>query len=1051
MESVPTVGRWIGSSYLTDCSTQDAFEDAAESVRMNSKTPSRSNSIDNGEETLTVVGLGIQEDTSPAGGSSSTAASAHVADKGAEDGVPPKMSARLSRWVSDDPVLFAGEASPPLNAPAHSRQVTAEKVPSAAEQAQSALSRGGEEQAQNTAGQEHQDEDNERTPILPSHSRQNTTETAPALVTASAPTAAVQANVDQESSHSRQATPESVPSVVEQAPTPIDDPAVSLSTIRAGLRSHSRNATAEGIPILPPPQSEMDRERSVSPTKSASRGASPTMMVRGLSGDVPLQSPPPPSSLGRVQALEQRNIGDRGGQSPPSGGLMRTASTRMGQFLGRMGSMRKPGRSPPGPRQESRFSPERRNTAHSLASLTSNGGDSLATISDGPEGTDGYRPSLQDQFRNLRKQSEYSLQETNGNAIEDDPERTPIKRTISDAGDADVEDTGDGSPDARSHRASSTASLVRSPPMNPNLPPGTASGLSAGPAEEPKPVDWDLWQAVVYEGPSAVQRSSGEELNQAIASGIPAAIRGVVWQVLADSKSADLENMYRTLKSRGSLPNGDNADVENSRPQSLSRTTSQNNVHESTEQEDAGADVTSSRASVHSEESTPPTSNLASPPLSVRGDEQELKLRLYAEKQKREAAALAKLEKAIRRDLGSRTSFSKYTQAAGLQDGLFGVCKAYALFDEGVGYAQGVNFIAMPLLFNMAEEEAFTLLVRMMSKYDLRSMFTGDMAGLHLRLYQFERLLEDCDPALYCHLRRRSVSPQLYATQWFLTLFAYRFPLQLVLRIYDLVLSEGLTAILKFGLVLMQHNRDTLLGMRDMSQLTTFLKEKLFDVYIDKSPSASSLLDSGFFGSVTGGADKELYRADEMVRDACEVKISDATLAQYTSEWQESQRQTQERESELENLRTANATLTTRVRNLEERTQQQDNEHVNIAGDLVRVKVENDTLADENEGYKVRIEELQKLVDGQPAEIEAKLKDEMDRILQRNSEVQSENRVLKEEMEEMEHELVNVKMLHAQVSVGVSSKAMMALTDLERRRNLITTVLFKSGRIYRLC
>ena len=87
--------------------------------------------------------------------------------------------------------------------------------------------------------------------------------------------------------------------------------------------------------------------------------------------------------------------------------------------------------------------------------------------------------------------------------------------------------------------------------------------------------------------------------------------------------------------------------------------------------------------------------------------------------------------------------------------GLFGVCKAYALFDEGVGYAQGINFIAMPLLFNMTEEEAFTLLVRLMSKYDLRSMFTGDLAGLHLRLYQFERLLEDHDPALYCHLRRR--------------------------------------------------------------------------------------------------------------------------------------------------------------------------------------------------------------------------------------------------------------------------------------------------------
>src|SRR3984957_13174264 len=122
----------------------------------------------------------------------------------------------------------------------------------------------------------------------------------------------------------------------------------------------------------------------------------------------------------------------------------------------------------------------------------------------------------------------------------------------------------------------------------------------------------------------------------------------------------------------------------------------------------------------------------------------------------------------------------------------------------------------------MDEGEAFTLLVKLMNKYGLRDMFIQDMPGLHLHLYQFERLLEDLEPALYCHLRRRSVTPQLYATQWFLTLFAYRFPLQLVLRIYDLILSEGLEAILKFGIVLMQKNAATLLTMNDMVSLTTF-------------------------------------------------------------------------------------------------------------------------------------------------------------------------------------------------------------------------------------
>lgn len=178
------------------------------------------------------------------------------------------------------------------------------------------------------------------------------------------------------------------------------------------------------------------------------------------------------------------------------------------------------------------------------------------------------------------------------------------------------------------------------------------------------------------------------------------------------------------------------------------------------------------------------------------------------------------------------------------------------------------------------------MFVRLMNHFKLRDLFVQDMSGLHLHLYQFERLLEDLEPAVYCHLHRRGVSPDLYATQWFLTLFAYRFPLQLVLRIYDLILSEGLeSAILKFGMVLMQKNAKTLLEMRDMAELTTFLKERLFDVYIDSTPSATSVLESGFFGSA-GGIDTQVYRADALVQDACAVKITPDMLKQYTAEWE---------------------------------------------------------------------------------------------------------------------------------------------------------------------
>ena len=769
-----------------------------------------------------------------------------------------------------------------------------------------------------------------------------------------------------------------------------------------GAADTPKSSRMDGRPILKPTQSQQSpsRDRSKSPTKTSPRRQSPTRTMSGLSGALsPVNSPPPPSSKDRQLSLDDRN-GDEHIPSPPtSAGFARKASSGFGALLGRMGTIRKSARSPS---HDGQF--ERRGTVTTMNSVDSSiWGSSLG---DGIEGASS-RPSLRDQFSNLRRQQEYNtedIDEEGGKGEEDNEADRQKSRTQSNASARRPSSPMKRSEDTTKGR-SRTSSTLKSSTASAVLPPGTASGISAGPSEEPRAVNWDLWQQVVYEGPAAVARTSGDELSQAIASGIPAAIRGVVWQVLADSKNEELESIYRLLKTRGT-------DADQRPPTTRARPDAELNGT-IFDKDRAHSDASSE----HSDHSATPQSGAASSQLSVESSGLDLQTKVTAEKQRQEAVTLQKLEKTIKRDLGSRTSYSKYAQSPGLQDGLFGVCKAYALFDEGVGYAQGMNFIAMPLLFNMSEEEAFTLLVKLMSKYDLRSMFTAEMTGLHLRLYQFDRLLEDFDPAVYCHLKRRNVSPQLYATQWFLTLFAYRFPLQLVLRVYDLIFSQGLTAILKFGIVLMQRNREALLEMKDMSQLCTFLKERIFDVYSDKSPSASSVLDSGFFGSVSGGADKELYRADQMVRDACQIHISDDSLAAYTHEWEESQRLEHERETEIETLRTGNVALSAKVKGLEERVQQHDAEHVVMAQDLVKVKVENDSLQDANEGLKVQVAELQKLVDAQPAELEARLKEEMDRIMNRNIEVQNENRHLKEEMDEMEHELVNAKMAHAQVSI----------------------------------
>ncbi|KAL4780734.1 rab-GTPase-TBC domain-containing protein [Aspergillus varians] len=610
------------------------------------------------------------------------------------------------------------------------------------------------------------------------------------------------------------------------------------------------------------------------------------------------------------------------------------------------------------------------------------------------------RNSLKDQFKLLRMREEGHVLEIDETSVASG--RASISHSASSPPPSIPEE---GENDGTVARPAASPSTPPASTVNPNLAPGTVSGFSTSASDAAVPVDWELWEQLVNHGPQALKGTNSAELNAAIKRGIPQTIRGLIWQILADSRNLDLEEVYRDLVVRGT-------DKEKSRA---------NSIANGCVEKDS---VASSRSSVNSETSLSAaiSNHSSSPSPSHELDPEKLAKQQAAnemarrKKAKEDAAALHKLEKTIRRDLGARTSYSRYFVSQGSQESLFGLCKAYALYDEAVGYAQGMNFIVMPLLFNMDEGEAFTLMVKLMNQYGLREMFIQDMPGLHRSLYTFERLLEDLEPALYCHLRRRGVHPQLYATQWFLTLFAYRFPLQLVLRIYDLIFEEGLeSTILKFALAIMRRNVDALLAMKDMSSLSTFLKDRLFDVYIDKQPTASSILESGFFGS-SGAADREIYRADIMVHDACDIPLDSATINAYTAEWEEKERSEKEREAELNHLKYTVSMQSARIRLLEEQTETSDKEHVQLASEVVHLKVENEELSDMNDALKMQVGELKNVLDKQPAEVEHKLQTEMDRIMKRNLEVQNENRAMVEQVAEMEKELVAAKLSYAEIN-----------------------------------
>lgn len=143
--------------------------------------------------------------------------------------------------------------------------------------------------------------------------------------------------------------------------------------------------------------------------------------------------------------------------------------------------------------------------------------------------------------------------------------------------------------------------------------------------------------------------------------------------------------------------------------------------------------------------------------------------------------------------------------------------------------------------------------------------------------------------------------------------------------------------------------------------------------------------------------------------------MTPSQLQKYAVDYAEFNRIETQRTSELENLKTNNGSLTLQVKRLEQSLAELNREHIELANAMVQGKMENAKIADENEALKEEVLQLKKVIDEQPAEVEAKLKEEMDRIMERNLEVMSMNRELEEQVGDLEHQLVETKLQFAQV------------------------------------
>nr|CAB3265389.1 rab GTPase-activating protein 1-like [Phallusia mammillata] len=220
-------------------------------------------------------------------------------------------------------------------------------------------------------------------------------------------------------------------------------------------------------------------------------------------------------------------------------------------------------------------------------------------------------------------------------------------------------------------------------------------------------------------------------------------------------------------------------------------------------------------------------------------------------------------ENIIQRDI-HRTfpahDFFKDTGGLG-QDSLYRISKAYSVYDQEVGYCQGLSFLAAALLLHMPEEQAFCVLIKIMYDYKMRDLFKNGFEALHTKFYQLERAMEDLMPSLHDHFKQLAIECHMFSSQWFLTLFTAKFPLNMVFQVVDIFLSEGELVVFRVALGLLLCCRQELLTLDFEGVL------KYFRVQLPKK-----------------------YRSDDqtklLIQTAVQVKVNSKKLKRYEKDYQ---------------------------------------------------------------------------------------------------------------------------------------------------------------------
>lgn len=97
------------------------------------------------------------------------------------------------------------------------------------------------------------------------------------------------------------------------------------------------------------------------------------------------------------------------------------------------------------------------------------------------------------------------------------------------------------------------------------------------------------------------------------------------------------------------------------------------------------------------------------------------------------------------------------------------------------------------------------------SKLNMVSMWQIGTPCMKLKVFQLDNIMKWAVPRLYRHFEELGFAPEILVSQWFMTLFSYTLPLNLLLRLWDYTFLTGWPGIYRVTIAMLRVMEDTML------------------------------------------------------------------------------------------------------------------------------------------------------------------------------------------------------------------------------------------------